>query len=333
MKNLESKRLRQLRLNIAYKQSDKNLSEQIESILGTTDYTLHVRHHSHQLTNHMVNARRYNRKRTNGITVVVLQSPVLAAPVFGYSVCSVEDTFSRLIGRVLAKENLIQTFVAGSAQVLPEHQDTSRQHQLHRYVNYIVEKVAPRIKPVVADTGVNPLLFVDENKLSLDVKQLISRTFATNTKEIECNFMYVRRYSNNFFGNQFASLEYIQDNAETYPEDSVVLESTGGYTVGVFKFKYEGVDHLVYSAVKCLPEDHFNKSIGRKLVLKNIQRSNIFKTEDQIDKKDHVAKLTGIFRGEHLPEKAVMLEQLTIHALSTLFQQTVNTYIGSNNLI
>ena len=332
MKNLVSKRLRQLRLNIAYKQSDEELSEAIKALMGTNEYKLHIRHHSHQLTTHVKNAMRYNRERTNGITVAILVSPALARPVFGYTVCSVEDTFSRLIGRVQAKENLIKTLTLGNAQVLnvadgaPE--SPTRDQQFYRYINQVITQNAPRIKEVTKDAGVHPLTFIDENALTLEIKQLIAKTFGANTKEIEGNFVYIRRFSNNFFGNQFASHADIIKFADENPDDNVQLESTGGFTVGVFKFKHNDVDHLIYSTTLCLPEDHFNKSLGRKTVLRNIQRSDLFKNPGQINKKDRASKLAGIFKASSLPEKAIMLDQLSIHAIGERFGLAVNTYVG-----
>lgn len=332
MKNLESKRLRQLRLNLAYKQSDKDLSQQINSLMGNNEYKLHIRHHSHQLTTHVKNAMRYNRERTNGITVAILVSPSLARPVFGYTVCSVEDTFSRLIGRVQAKENLLKTLTAGNAQMLPAGTDLlisqARDQQFYRYINEVITKHAPRVKIESKDAGIHPLTFIDENALTLEIKQLIAKTFGANTKEIEGNFVYVRRFSNNFFGNQFATHAEIVKYTNENPEDNVQLESTGGFTVGVFKFKYDDVDHLIYSTTLCLPEDHFNKSLGRKTVLRNIQRSDLFKNPGQINKKDRASKLAGIFKASSLPEKSVMLDQLSVHAIGERFGLAVNTYVG-----
>ena len=329
MNKPSDKRLRQLRLNIAYMQSERNLDQSIQRILGGEDYKLHIRHHSHQLATHVKNAMRYNRDRTNGITVVVLESPALARPVFGYSVCSVEDTYSRLIGRTLAKENLVKTLVSGSAQVLPAGSDLlisqSRDKQLHRYINHIVTQVAPRLKPATKDQGVNPLVFVNEDSLNLEIKQLIAKKFGVDTKEIQNHFEFIRRFNNKYFGNQFATFANIQEYSAKNPNDAVELDSTGGFTLGVFTFKYEGTDHLLYAVTHCSPEDHYNKSFGRKSAMLAVKSSNIFKDKPT---KDRQSKLAGIFRLSVPMEKDVMLNQLALHAVSERYGIVVNNYVG-----
>lgn len=334
MKNLSSKRLRQLRHNLAYKQSDKNLDQVIKGIIGDAEYKLHVRHHSHQLATHVKNAMRYNRNRTNGITIVVLESAALARPVFGYAVCSVEDTFSRLIGRTLAKENLVKTFSEGNAQVLPANEDLlvsqKRDTQLYRYINHVVTQVAPRLKPETPKPQLSRLQFVNEDTLNLEVKQLIAKQFGVNTKDIENHFVYLRRFSNKFFGNQYATHANVQKYALENPQDGVILDSTGGFTMGVFLFQYEGVKHMIYTVTPCLPEDHFNKEFGRKSAMSLMTKANIFKPEDQQSKSTR-SKLTRVLRLTQEMDLDTILDQLSLYAVGELYGVTVNTYVGGTS--
>ena len=324
-------RLRQIRFNIAYMQSERKLDENIRELLAGADYKLHVRHHSHQLKTVVKNAMRYNRERTNGITVVVLESPALQVPVYGFAVCSVEDTYSRLIGRTLAKENLLKTLSAGSAQTLPVGTDPvvsqKRSTELYRYINHIVTQEAPRKKIDKKDVDFNHLVLVNEDALNLEIKQMISKKFGVSTKHIQNNFVYVRRFNNKFFGNQFATHDKVMEYAEKAPGDHVQLDSTGGFTVGVFTFDYEGAPHLIYAVTNCSVEDHFNKAFGRKSSMQAIKASNIFK---DVPTKDRQSKVAGIFRLSSPLEKDVLLENLSLHAVAERFGLTINTYVGAS---
>lgn len=327
----DKRRHREARLNAAYLESEKKLDEAIQSMMNGSEYKLHIRHHSHKLATKVLNATRYNQARTNGVTVAVLVSPSLTLPVFGYSVCSAKDSYSRLIGRVQAKEDLVKTLSSGNAQVLIQKESNfSPKHseQFYRYINQVVRQWAPRTpKQLTKDSGIHPLTFVNENALTLEIKQALAREFAVDTKAIESNFVYVRRFSNQFFGNQFATYEEIQKYANENPDDQVKLESTGGFTVGVFKFPIEGVEHLLYSTSLCLPEDHFNKSLGRKIVLQNIKRSRVFNHNANTK----LNNLSGIFKlSSPIDDKYVLLNQLAMHAVGERFSIAVNTYVGGN---
>ena len=331
MKNLASKRLRQLRLNLAYKKSDEKLNETLSTLVGGAPHKVHIRHHSHQLATTVKNAMRYNRNRTNGITVVVLESEALARPVYGYSVCSVEDTYSRLIGRTLAKENLIKNLTEGNAQVLPPSEDLlvsqSRDKQLHRYINHVVTQVAPRLKYEAPKPKLSRLQFINEASLNLEVKQLIAKKFGVNTKEIENHFVYLRRFNNKFFENQYATHANILKYADENPQDDVKLDSTGGFTLGVFLFQHEGVKHMVYAVTPCLIDDHYNKEFGRKSTMSLMKQANIFKDENQQSKSTR-SQMTRILRLTTEMDLDVMLDQLALYAVGELYGLTVNTYVG-----
>lgn len=330
---LASKRFRQQRANLAYRQSDIALNEKIKAIAGT-NYKLTIRHHSHQFaTPAMPLAHRYNRERTNGITLVILSGDNFPVPVYAYSVCSVDDTYSRLIGRVLAKDNLVRSIEEGNAKTLtvpptvPEASRFGYLQQTHRYMNQIVSEVAPRSKEKTVKINFHPVMLKHESDMDLTVRQEISKMFGVDTKDIKVQFEYIRRFSNKFYSNQLASHERIKEYALAHPTDLIELDSTGGFGVVCYSFPVEGVLHLIYSTSKCLPVDHFNKKLARKIAINNVINSKIF---DQ-SRTGKNSLLAGIFKLDKEIEPKLLIEAVAQHAIAERFQLTVNHYVGSES--
>lgn len=311
MTDLTHSRLRQIRLNIAYKQSDQKLNEELVKLLGS-DYRLHIRHHSHMLATPIKNAQKYDKTKFNGITVLVLEHPTLEAPIYSYSVTDYRDTYSRLVGRVLAKERILNQLQGKQDKQILEHR--SDKFEIIRYVNTVVKKVSPRVKQAAKD-DVHPLFFAKEDNLAKLVKLKLASSFPNSTIDLDkimTNFTYVRSYDNKFYSGNLGTLEFINECKEKHPEDNIQLNSNGGVVVGCLTFDVDGVKHVCFSAALCLPVDPFNKTIGRKIVYNRmLNNPQIFKMS-----------------GEDISHED-MINNIVTHALATFIGRVHNTYIGT----
>lgn len=327
-------RFRQVRFIAANKASEQALKEQLKQLLKDHAFKLTFSHHSHQLTTNVHNAKRYNTDRSNGITLVILQTTAFPRPIYHQSICDKEDTYSRLLGRVYALENLLNSIKNNTYQELKTERkfenspDRVRPWMYHNQIiaeKHLERKVPKKVKPYV-----HPLTFINEDSLVLKVKQHIAAKFGVDTNLIETYFSYVRKYDNKFFGNQLGTYEYITEQQNEYPDDEVILRSTGGYVVGAIKFEYEGSPHILYSTSECHDSDHFNKAIGRRTVFGNIVDSNIFKEKAS---KRTKSKLTGIYKlsADDMHNKDELMKHLTVHAIAERFGYTANTYVGSDS--
>lgn len=315
----ESKRFRQKRLVSAYQESDVKLSNNLDELMEGEEYKLYIRHHSHQLATRIVNAARYNRSLSNGICVVVLVSPKFPQPIFAYSNCKTEDTYSRLVGRVLAKEHLVKSIQNNTTKSLIVSPKAPANISLNMctYINYIVNTRFPRSTKEKPDVGVPIYHFMKEPDLLLDAARSIAKTFGISPNEISVKHIYLRKYSNKYFDNQYADYSYIKEVTETALEDEVELSSTGGYVFSFFGFvNQEGIKHEVIAISACSDKDHFDKKIGRKLNYLNV-----------VNQKFSTVQITGDALQLPTQEIHFRLTNAILHNYGS--EYGYNNYIGS----
>ncbi len=332
-------RARQARFMAAYKASDRELTATLNKMFEGEAPKLYVLHHAKALAHKVVNAANYDRTKANGLTVVVVTHPSLTVPVYGYAVCDKRDNYSRVIGRVHAKESLIRYLSKGNALTLDVPEQTQnrdqRLHEWHRYITQVVKAVCPKVKQKPEEVKVKPRLldFLEEDALLLEVKQKIARVFGVDTKSIQTKFAFVRRFENKFFGNQYATLSHLEDALAENPDDKIQINSTGGVTVGAMIFPYEGKDHVIYNASLCLPDDQFVKATGRKSVLNFMRNAWILSEDYSSDpskrpKDTHPSMATGITRLSDDVVKELFMDRLAETAVSHRYGISVNAYVG-----
>lgn len=312
---------RQIQFFTAYKESDLNLSNKIKDFVGDKPYRLHIQHHSHLLKTHLVNATAYNTARTNGLCIALLEVDSKIIGV-GYSFCSVKDNYSRLIGRVQAKESLLN--VLNGTKGFDFNLEGKQALEPYRYINKLVQAFAAKPKPKTKKPYIHPLTFHVENDLTLEMKQLISKTFGVDSKSIMQHFFYIRRYENRLITGQYATHDYIKNIMDTHIDDEVTLKDTGGLTIGVVSFIKDDKRMLLVGTSCCSIEDTFVKSLGRKTIIKNIA--------DQLAENDKPAKTRPV-QSYQVPSDTPydsILQSIPTIISAEFYDLGVNNYIPVN---
>lgn len=310
--NPSVKKNRQVGLNLAYQDSDNKLNIWFEE--NHPGSKVYIFHHSHLLATKINNARRYDTKRINGICVAILVSPLLILPQFAYSVCSKEDTYSRLIGRVEAKARLKTNLINGLIIQESDKPYPKTLSQFYRFVNMVVSDTAPITKPQKVDNGVHPLTYAKEDVLEALAKSTITSQFpgllARNMQTIP---IYIRRYNNTYYENMYGTYEYIMQKQAENPNEEVVLDSTGGITGLAFLFEHEDKTYIATSSALCHISDHFDKAIGRKIIYQNFHKQQRYEISLISDIKDRPLDV---------------LKQDLITLFGSQYSVTANHYVG-----
>lgn len=319
-------KLREKILNAEYRNTDKQLDKQLDNLLDGSPYKLRIGHHSHKLSTTIKNASNYDKSRSNGITVVVLTSPSLPKPIYQYAICSVSDNYSRLIGRVQAKEALIRSISNKDTLSLTTTNETQLE-EISRYITEVVKTFIPRPKKTSPLTPIHPLTFVDENSLVADIKMQIFEMVGAKIKDIQVKFEYIRKYQNKTYSGFNGTNAFIKDKAQEYPQDEISTLSQGGFTVAYFsapiKDDADGNHVLIASITHCLPTDTFDKGLGRKTSLSHIHNT-LFKKRPK--------KKTLVQIMKFIPSEDIALnENVALHMLSSVFQQSLNTYVEAKH--
>lgn len=311
--NPSAKKNRQVNFNVAYHESDIQLNNWFKE--NYPDSKVYIFHHSHLLATKINNARRYNTNRINGVCVAILVSPSLPLPQYSYSICSKEDTYSRLIGRVEAKDRLKSQLI--NNQIILETED--RQYpkvlsQFYRFINKVVLEKAPLPKQEKPDTGVHPLTFAKEAELEILAKSTITAQFeGLLARNIQTIPIYIRRYNNKFYENMYGTFEYICEQQVKNPNEEVDLNSTGGITGLALLFVHNGMTYMAVSSALCHVNDHFDKAIGRKIIYQNFHNQERYE----------IVKISNI---DDYPMD--VLKKELIKLFGDQYQVTANHYVG-----
>lgn len=282
-----SKRLYQSKMNSVFKATEKELdSDLIEYFKTKTDLILKSMkvHHSSHLLSSSLNVAKF-KDHANGLSFVYFEFEN-HVPLFFFTVCSKEDNFSRLEGRVYAKRKALYTLTVEGVEGLyayPTHPEHAKSISPFKVGNWIVKhKILPEREK--APIYVNPLRYENEDRLLAMAKELISQKYDINPESLRLHTQHIRFYKTSLFNHGLVCTpEWFKELGQEGKE----LVSNGGYTmyamVGTKKDSDE--KEVFVAASRCSDEEAFVKSYGRKQCLINFIKDQVevYKLSQPID--------------------------------------------------
>lgn len=272
-------RYKQSQINSALRQTDISLTTDLKALFiarGLNLTAMRIFHNSPFLAQCLGSAKYTGL--ANGFTFIVFEfdnHPKL----FEFTICNVNDKFSRLEGRVYAKRKayhairraaLVEGTLNFGLNIYPDHEKNEQKLQSSitpfKIGNHIVKRFIK--KPVEKlESYVNPLIGLCEDSLLIGVKKHLIETQGLVPESIRLYTQYVRRYDNSLFKGLLGTPEFFKNLNDEGKE----LISTGGFTVyGILGTKVEnGETEVFITFSRCSDEEGFNKSYGRKQCLKN----------------------------------------------------------------
>lgn len=274
-----NRRLLQSKMNLVLKQTEKELDKDLNDyFVNNTNLQLKstkVYHSSHLLSKDLRIAN--FKQHANGLTFIVFEFEN-HVPLFYFSVCSKEDNFSRLEGRLTAKKKALFVLterdktnkVIGGIDKLysyPTEEQYTQSINPLKIGNWIVKhKILPEKEknPIY----VNPLKYQNEDQLLEMAKHQLATKHNIDPSTIRLHTQYIRFYENNLFRfGLVCTPEWFKD----LDQEGKKLISTGGYTVYamVGTLKDSDKKEVFVSYSRCSNEEAFVKSYGRKQCLIN----------------------------------------------------------------
>ena len=271
-------RYKESQINSALRQTEASLTADLKALfvsVGLNLTSMKIYHNSPYLAKCLDSAK-YNGF-ANGFTFIVFEfdnHPKL----FEFTICSLNDKFSRLEGRVYAKRKAYHSLRSSISKdvpnfglkAYPDHEKNEQKLQSSitpfKIGNYIVKHFIkkPIEKP---EPYVNPLEDLHEDSVLEKVKQHLISNQKLVPESIRLYTQYVRNYSNSLFKGLLGTPEFFK----SLSDDSKQLSSTGGYTVyGILGTNSEtNQTEIFVTYSRCSDEEGFNKSYGRKQCLLN----------------------------------------------------------------
>lgn len=301
--NTTSKRLEQRMHNNTMRVAEQQIDSEINEFFKTHQELygiprIHIIHNSHQLANgYDNNVAKY--KKANGLTIICLEFKLNDGSIkklFHYSVCDLEDFYSRLEGRLCAKSRLLRSMnnslilnVTGSFKAYsdlnlglysyPKHEkdpvkDDSNVSARH-LLNWVIKH---RINREYISSNKNSKLqnesfykLVNETQTLNEVKELLAleHNLDPNTIQVSCD--YIRPYYNPTVSKLFNFGTSLYTTADYF--NSLEIQGkkllSGGYTMYLIKGQIKDSSETVVcvSSSLCSDKDCFDKKIGRVLCL------------------------------------------------------------------
>lgn len=276
-----SNRYVQRKENLNFKRMENELTDDIKKWLidnGHKLISLKVYHSSSSLVRNSLQVARYNE--ANGLTLLVLE--IEGHPkLFTFSVCSKNDMFCRLDGRVYAKlkmKDALDTKGLGGLYVYPVPEQyravsTNKSVTPSKIGNWIIKTFIHRNKKVKNLEVVNSLVFKNEDSLLEEAKTTLIDTYNLVPESLTLHTQYIRKYRNDMFKGLNATLEWYSQ----LTDESKQLISNGGYTVyGITGINQETKAKEIYITFsRCSDEEAFQKSLGRKQCLINFAKNKV----------------------------------------------------------
>jgi len=280
-----NKRLLQGKMNLVLKQTEQVLDKDLlDYFTQNTDLVLKstkIYHGSHLLAKDLRIAN--FRQHSNGLTFIVFEFEN-HVPLFHFAICSKEDNFSRLEGRLIAKKKALfaltqrneQGQIIGSIENLytyPSRPEYTESINPLKIGNWIVKHhiLPEKEKDAIY---VNPLKYQNEDQLLEMAKHQLSTKHNIDISTIRLHTQYIRFYSNSLFSH---GLVCTPEWFKELDQEQKKLISTGGYTVYAMIGQVKDTDTKEVFATfsRCSDEEAFVKSYGRKQCLKNFIEDKI----------------------------------------------------------
>lgn len=273
-----SKRLYQSKMNNSFKETDVSLSQDISEYVNTqTDFTLKnikVFHSSHLLA-HCLRIAKF-KDYANGLTIAVLEFTD-RPPLFHFAICSKQDAFSRLEGRVYAKRKLLAVMktegVTGLYELPTPIEHLTTTVNAFKIGNYIVKNfILPEKEK--APIYVNMLKYENEDNLLAMAQELLSQKYDIDKTTFRLHTQYIRFYRNKLFSH---GLVCTPDWFNSLKQEGKQLVSNGGYTIYAMigMNKDTKANEVLVTMSRCSPEEAYVKSYGRKQCLINFIKDNV----------------------------------------------------------
>lgn len=280
-----NKRSYQNKMNIAFKQTEAELNKDLTKFFQDSELVLKhfkVYHSSHLLSKDLRIAN--FRSFANGLTFIVFEFEN-NAPLFYFTICSKDDNFSRLEGRVYAKRKALRALttegIAGLFSYPTDPQYTSSINPL-KIGNWIVKHhILPEKEKKIVP--VNALKYQDEEKLLGMAKEVLGTKYKLDPSTFKLTSQYIRFYRNKTFAH---GLVCTPEWFKTLDQEGKELISNGGYTVYsmVGVEKETGKRFAVVTFAICSKDEAFTKSYGRKQCLINFikDKVEVFSMEKEV---------------------------------------------------
>lgn len=280
-----NKRSYQNKMNIAFKQTETELNKELSEFFKKSELILKhfkVYHSSHLLSKDLRIAN--FRSFANGLTFIVFEFEN-HTPLFYFTICSKEDNFSRLEGRVYAKRKALRALTTEGIEGLfayptdPKYTSSINPLKIGNWIvkHYILPEKEKKVVPV------NSLKYQDEEKLLGMAKEVLATKYKLDPSTFKLTSQYIRFYRNKTFAH---GLVCTPEWFKTTEQEGKELISNGGYTaysmVGVEK--ETGKRFAIITFALCSNEDAFIKSYGRKQCLINFikDKVDIFAMEQEV---------------------------------------------------
>ena len=267
--------------NLTFKRMENELTNDIKKWLvdnGHNLISLKIYHSSPSLVRNSLQVSKYNE--ANGLTLLVLE--IEGHPkLFTFSVCSKNDMFCRLDGRVYAKlkmKDALDTKGLGGLYTYPvpeQYRDVSTNKSLtpSKIGNWIIKTFIHRNKKVKSLPVVNSLVFQNEDSLLDEAKKALISNYNLVPESLTLHTQYIRKYKTDMFAGLNGTLEWYSQLSD----ETKQLVSNGGFTVyGITGINVETKAKEIYiTFARCSDQEAFQKSLGRKQCLINFAKNKV----------------------------------------------------------
>lgn len=270
------KKFYQRKMNISFKEAEKQLDQELTEFFKTTELDLKsikIYHSSHTLASCLKISK--FKQEANGLSLVIFNFNNHHS-LFHFTVCSKEDNFSRLEGRVYAKRKALHALKKQNINGLYKYPTEDKyQSSVNPFKigNWVVKNhiLKTKEKPVVE---INPLKYQDEDKLLGMAKEVLSTKYNVDIESIRLHTQYIRFYKTALFSH---GLVCTPDWFKTLNQEGKELISNGGYTAYAMLAKLKDKDEkqVFITFSRCSNEEAFEKSYGRKQCLINFIKDNL----------------------------------------------------------
>lgn len=270
-----SKRYKQRKINKTFKEAEKQLDQELRSELanaGLVVESIKMYHASRTLAQglRIVNFSQYYK----GMTLLVIELKN-QTPIFTYVLCSKEDTYSRLEGRVYVKRKAV-SFLKDKALnkflTYPTPQEYVKSITPEKIGNWIAKSflIPKQDKKVVP---INPLKYRDEEVLLAQAKAVLATRENLEIESMRLHSQHIRFYANKVFSQGLVCTpEWFKD----LDQEGKELLSNGGYTAYGILAKLKDSDEklVLVTFARCSKDEAYVNSYGRKQCLINFIKGN-----------------------------------------------------------
>lgn len=270
-------RFLQKKLNNSFVKVEKELDKELlEYFQGQNLKLASIKvYHNSPFLKKCLSVQKY--KECNGFTLAVFTFEN-GSKLFTFSICSKNDMFSRLEGRVYTKRKALNDLRTKGLDGLYSYPEPSVKLEQppkltpNKIGNWIVRNfiAKPKVKAVIEE--VNPLAFKNEDQLLIKAKKTLIEQFNLDPESIKLYTQYIRFYETSHFKYLLATPAFYKD----LKDESKDLISCGGYTVyGIVGINKDTHEKNVYVTIStCSLQESFTKSFGRKQCLINFAKKD-----------------------------------------------------------